>query len=149
VTPNNFSLKSTKEVILLHNAVDHPSNQTLKNALNNNLILGSRLNSKDVDNYFKIYGKCINCIAGKITRPSYRDSFSLIAGKIGDIVHVDLHPFSNSTIANFTSCLICIDEFISYLFLVMIKFKPITFLNNAFLELISHFSLFDHTIKKN
>jgi hypothetical protein len=66
----------------------------LINALNNNLIIGSNLTTTDVNNFFKIYGKCPNCIAGKITRPSYKDSLSNnIANKVGDILHVDLHPF--------------------------------------------------------
>jgi hypothetical protein len=46
-------ISRAKKVILLHNALDHPSNHVLKNALNNNLIIGSCLNSKDVNNCFK------------------------------------------------------------------------------------------------
>jgi len=48
-------------------------------------------------------------------------------------IHVDILPCSESTIENFNFCLISVDEFSSYLFLVMIKTKALNFfLMNAF-----------------
>lgn len=141
-------ISRAKEVIILHNSLDHPSNNTLINALNNGLILGTRLTGKDVDICEKIFGKCKNCIAGKITRPSYKNSCSVVASSIGSILHVDFHIFSEPTIGSYSFCIICVDEFSSYMSIVMIKSKAMCFLTDAFDELISFYLLYNYTIKK-
>ena len=66
---DNFSKEQRSralEVIKLHYSLDHPSNYNLIKALNNGLILGTRLVEADVHNAEKLYSKCINCVAGKV-----------------------------------------------------------------------------------
>jgi hypothetical protein len=67
---------------------------------------------------------------------------------VKNLFHVDIHPFSTMTIGSFMFCLIVIDEFSSYMHIVMIKSKAYSYLVNAFGQIISHFLLFNHVIKK-
>jgi hypothetical protein len=59
-------INRAKEVIKLHHSLlDHPSNKTLINALNNGIIIGTRLTEQDVVRSEHVFGRCIHCIAGK------------------------------------------------------------------------------------
>ena len=139
-------VERAKEVIKLHQSLDHPSNITLINALNNGIILGTRLTSRDVTRSEEMYGKCNYCMAGKITRPSYKSSTSKPAENVGSIIHVDIYPFSEKTIGGNMFSLISVDEFSCYMYVVMIKSKSMLALNAAFDDIISHYSLNSHII---
>jgi hypothetical protein len=120
-----------KEVIKLHQSLDHPSNTSLINALNNGLIIGTRLTSMDVGRSERMFGKCIHCIAGKTVRPSYTTSNSEPADKIGSILHVDIYPFTVMTVGSNMFSLVSVDEFSCYVYAVMIKSKSLSCLITA------------------
>jgi hypothetical protein len=136
------------EVIKLHQSLDHPSNRILINALNNGIILGTRLTERDVVRSEHIYGRCIHCIAAKTTKQSFKASKSEPAEKVGSIVHADLHSFAETTIGGNEGHIICVDEFSCYMYVVMLKSKSMFYLNLAFDDIISHYKLYGHTIKK-
>jgi hypothetical protein len=69
----------------------HCSDEALKTALNNGLIIGTGLTAKDVDVARDIFGPCFACMAGKVTKPSYKhDSVAPPATCVGQTVHADL-----------------------------------------------------------
>jgi hypothetical protein len=87
-------LKRAKEVSLLHNVLNHPSDGKLIDCLQFGIIVGTPLTASDVRVYRSVYGPCKACPAGNATRESFETSLSEPAKQIGDIVHVDIDEFS-------------------------------------------------------
>jgi hypothetical protein len=137
-----------QEVIKLHLSLDHPSNYNLINALNNGIILGTRLTEQDVVRSEHVFGKCIHCIAGKTVKPAFKPSESEPAEKIASIIHADIHTFSDLTIGSNVGCIISVDEFSCYIYVVMLKSKSMLYLNLAFDDIISHYKLYGHSVVK-
>jgi len=135
------------EVINLHILLNHPSNATLINALNNGVIVGTHLTATDVANAETLFGACTNCIAGKTTKSSFKhNSTTPPAQKVGELVHVDIHSFPNKTIGGNSVYLTCLDEFSGYLSIISCNSKHSKELIKAFEHLISIYSSYKHCI---
>jgi hypothetical protein len=87
-----------KQVRDLHYALSHPSNATLISALNNGVLIGTRLTGKDVKVYQEVFGPCPCCLAGKTTAPTYTRSMSAPAEQFGDKIHEDLLPYNDKNL---------------------------------------------------
>ncbi len=131
----------------MHNILMHPSNTRLIAALDSGLIVGTPLTATDVRNAAAIYGKCIHCMAGKITRPSYSSSSTTLpAQRVGSILHCDLYGFSETTIAGNKYFLLCVDEFSGYLSFIVLKSKSSPSICEGFKKLIMHYRSHKHTV---
>ena len=95
-----------------------------------------------------MFGRCIHCIAGKTTKPSFKSSNSVPADKVGSIIHADIHPFADKTIGGNDACIISVDEFSCYIYVVMLRSKSMFYLNSAFTEIIYHYKLHGDTVNK-
>jgi hypothetical protein len=150
-TPASTYTKEQKErakkVRNLHDQL-HCSDNKLKLALSNGLILGTHLTAQDVDTYREIYGPCLACLAGKVTMPSYRhDSDTPPATAVGQIIHVDLLKFEKEIVGNYMQQLFSVDEFSANKRVTTMKAKNITQIQFAFCDLISYYAKFGHKIE--
>jgi hypothetical protein len=127
------------KVRMLHDQM-HCSDDSLKCALNNGLIIGAAITSQDVDVYRAIYGPCLSCMACKVTKPSYRqDSEAPPATAVAQVIHVDLLKLKEPIIGGFMNQLFSVDEFTGYKHITQIKNKSITSINYSFCDLILHY----------
>jgi hypothetical protein len=119
----------------------HCSDEALKTVLNNGLIIGRGLTAKDVDVSRDIFGLCFACMAGKVTKPSYKhDSVAPPATCVGQTVHADLLVYEHPIIGGYMQQLFSVDEFSGNKHITSIKCKSITYLRMAFCDLISYYA---------
>jgi hypothetical protein len=137
----------------LHFILLHPSDRSLSDALDVGTILGTRLTKRDVKTYrdicsprAHIYGPCSFCLAGKVNCPSYRSSMNEPSYGVGRVVHVDIYPFSETTLGGSNYFLLCLDEYSTYLCAFPLKRKSTDDLIVALNALKSHYNSFNHNI---
>jgi len=148
-TFNREQIERAQQVINLHNTLMHPSNTRLIAALDAGLIIGTSLTAVDVRNAEIIFGKCIHCIAGKITKPSYSSSTNLPAASVAQVIHVDIYGFTKPTIANNKYYLLCVDEFSGYISMFALTSKSYQNLyQDGFRKLISFYQSYKHKVKQ-
>jgi hypothetical protein len=122
--------KRAEQVKVLHNALDHPSDEKLIDCLNYGVITGTHLTARDVVSHREIHGPCLACLAGKSTKPSYGPSLQEPAIQSGEIVHVDLFQPPEQTIGGYNYYLLAVDEYSGYM-----SAQPLNFKSNACLQL--------------
>jgi hypothetical protein len=102
----------------------HCSDDALKLALPNYLIIGTGLTSQDVDIFRAMYGPCFACMAGKVTKPSYKhDSTAPPATQVGQTVHADLLSSTEPIIGGYFNQVFSVDEWTGNKHLAQIKNK--------------------------
>ena len=57
---------------------------------NNNLYIGIDLTSKDLDNAYKLFGRCPACLEGKMREPVHAASKIFQSDVVGEILYGDL-----------------------------------------------------------
>jgi hypothetical protein len=135
VTYTREQRSRAEQVRQLHDQM-HCSDAALKLAL----IIGTGLTAQDVDVYRDIYGPCFACMAGKVTKPSYKqDSTTPPASRVGQTVHCDLLSFTESIIGGYFVQLFSVDEWTANKHLTRIKNKRIPSIHLAFCDLISYY----------
>ena len=140
-------INRTNEVQKLHYSLSHPSDENLIETLTNGVVIGTRLTAKDIKVYRNIFGPCPGCLAGKTTAPSYNKSQVVPPDRVGEVVHVDIVPFSYETLGGNNYFLLILDDFSNNLHAIPMKHKTKNDLSIAFTKLINYFKSFDHTIK--
>ena len=76
--------------ISLHQALDHPSDSALCDALDNGAYSNCTVTSKDVRDARKFMGPCVSCLRGKMKAASSPTSESEACDVIGDTLHADI-----------------------------------------------------------
>jgi hypothetical protein len=123
----------------------HCSDQQLKLALTNGLIIGTTLTAQDVDAYKAIYKPCLVYLAGKVIAPSYRhDSDTAPATEIGRTIHFDLLMFEQAIVGGIMQQMFSVDEYSANKHITQMKNTydkhiTITAINFAFCDLISYY----------
>ena len=107
----------TKEVLIradeaeeLHVCYCHPSDSVLGKSLDNNLVPGSRLTSRDIRNNRHIRGRCPQCDAGKNKRKPMKTSITPPATEIGDTLCIDIEILREPTPNGSKQQITCICE---------------------------------------
>ena len=101
----------------------HPGDQVIVNVLNNSLIPGCALTSRDFQNARKFIGRCPACAEGKMRADTLPPSQAEPARTIGERVYVDLVPLSGKSIGGNMLMCIAIDEKSSFGMCIPIKSK--------------------------
>jgi hypothetical protein len=129
----------SEQVRILHDNM-HCSDESLKLALTNGLIIGTGLTAQDIDTYRRIYGPCLACMAGKVTKPSYRQpSEEPPATRVAQVIHTDLLKLEAPIIGNYMQQLFSVDEFSGNKHLNTMKNKSAAAVTYAFCDLISYY----------
>lgn len=136
-----------RQVIKLHQSMMHISYKRMSEAMENGLIIGCKLTPRDINNALQLHGACTHCMAGKVTKPSYKSSQNEPAHEVGDIVHCDIFCFSNVTIGGNKFYLLVLDEFSGYLVFLPMKSKSAPHLRVALHTLKALFRRYHHFIR--
>ena len=143
-------IKRAREVRELHIYLSHPSTKYLIMALRSGAIVGTALTPMDVRNEALLHGPCINCLAGKITRPAYRSSEATPpAQSVGEKIHCDLLPLPQETIGGSRCLFVAIDEFSGFILLLSIKSTKshTSLMSDGFEKVIGVMKSRGHTVK--
>ena len=124
----------------------HPGDQVIINVLNNSLIPGCVLSSRDFQNARKFIGRCPACAEGKMRADALPSSQAEPARVIGERVYVDLVPLSGKSIGGNTMMCIAIDEKSSYGMCIPIKSKQEKDLEYAGEVLLSAYNSRQHRL---
>jgi hypothetical protein len=147
VSPSSAQLAKAKQAWKLHHALGHPGLDSLSNSLNAGVILGCSATTKDLRLAYKLFGPCSHCLAGKITKPSYKPSLTTPVTSVGEYVHMDLIPLSKVSLGGSKFGLIVVDEFSGFLILITLNSKSTKSLERAITEVISRFKRHNHRIR--
>ena len=88
--PNKNETQRINDIIKLHTMMGHIGNAALSTALDNGIIIGTYLTSKDVRLYEKFGPYCHACEKGKATQDISYPSVEPLPSKIGETVHTDI-----------------------------------------------------------
>ena len=88
--PNKNETQRINDIIKLHTMMGHIGNAALSTALDNGIIIGTYLISKDVRLYEKFGPCCHACEKGKATQDISYPSVEPLPSKIGETVHTDI-----------------------------------------------------------
>ena len=125
----------------------HPNDDILCTMLDKTVLLNNPYTSTDVRNAQQMLGRCLACVAGKFREAPAPTSMSPPAEKIGDNVHVDILPYTHTTIGGFTAALICVDEWSKYTTLIGLTRKTKAQIIAALIKLDKYYHRYGHTIK--
>jgi hypothetical protein len=135
------------DVLKLHYMLGHPSNITLKSAIESGNIINTNLVAADVDIYAAIYGPCPHCVVGKVNKPSYESSTSAPKSMIGERVHMDLKQMKEQQAdGGHTWLLISVDQYSGYMHAVTTKTKSKEDVWTAFKIIIAWYKSYNHRI---
>ena len=87
-----------EQVKIMHNSLQHISDDKLIAALTYGTIVGSVLTPRDVYTARRLFGPCLACAAGRTKNPHYTASENEPARAVGDVVHADRYILNTETI---------------------------------------------------
>jgi len=91
-------IERARGVRKLHVVLGHPSDYTLIYMLDHQCIINCIYVGHDIRNALVVLGVCQTCMAGKIVRVPARMSTSAPALLVGEVLFIDLIPYSATTI---------------------------------------------------
>lgn len=136
------------EVGTLHHVMGHPNDETLGAALDNGIVVGTRLTSRDVKVWRSINGACAACIAGKAQKPHYGESKHPPAERVGQVLHADTYKFAKPAVGGHTVYLITVDEFSNHVSMEAAVNGKHDALYSAFSSIISWYRGRGHVVEK-
>jgi hypothetical protein len=104
-------LNRAEQVKIMHNALQHISDDKLISALTCNTIVGSILTPRDFHNARRLFRPCLACVAGRTRRSHYTTSENETAQAVGDVVHAEIYILNTETIGGNKYFLVSLDEF--------------------------------------
>ena len=136
------------EAMLLHSSVGHPSDQVLRNALNNNIYPGVTVTYHDLENAYRLFGKCKACMEGKHREPSHGESDSYHTDTTGEALYIDLKMTKSLCLQRHTQMLIAKDYQSGYLSVIGMTDKTAKSVYDAINILIASYASFNHIVKR-
>jgi hypothetical protein len=126
----------------------HPSDSYLTNSLDNGNFTFCNLTSQDLRNARELYGPCLACLEGKIKDGSQKPSQSEPAQNIGDHLHSDLIPLTNTSVGGNTFILFAVDEKSGYSIGIPLKSKASKNIVDGYKTMIQFFNSYGHKVTK-
>ena len=124
----------------IHDSLGHPSDEVLKDALNNNLYPDIDLLPTDIDNARKLFGKCAACVEGKIKELVHPSSKLFQSDVVGEVLYGDLKQTKVTCLSGYTQMLILRDYYSGYILVLGMKDKSISSVLNATNTAIAFFA---------
>ena len=128
--------RRAQEAIMLHNALDHPSDKALNEMLQSKSMINVPITGQDLANARAIYGPCPHCLEGK--PHSHVGSHKSFDGeseptKAGELLHIDIIYIGSDPY------LFSVDHVSGYMNLIHMKSKSRTNLQSALESLINFY----------
>ena len=130
----------------LHDTLCHPSDDVLKNGLQNNLYTGVDLVPKDLDNAYKLLGKCPACIEGKIKEPVHPSSKAFQTDVVGEVLYGDLKQSKTLCLSGHNQMLIFRDYYSGYITVTGMKDKSTPSILDGCNTIIAFYSSHGHKV---
>jgi hypothetical protein len=149
-SPNHLTqqeLLRAQQANTLHHIV-HCNDDILSEALDHGVYSNCNLTSQDLHNARLIYGPCSACYEGKATVPRATSaSLREESYRIGELLHVDLFSYDNSTIGGNTTRIECIEHNTELILIASIKSKSEEQIIEGLKSIISFYDMHDHIVK--
>ena len=130
----------------MHDSHGHMNQSAQGDACDHGVIEGVNLTRRDVDNSYKLFGPCVACIEGKMTKPEEPDSEKEPPRGVGNTLYMDMFFHRNPTLGGYTLELICVDGFSGYIDHGATKNKTVGSVWGACEGIVSRFRAFGHKV---
>jgi hypothetical protein len=93
------------------------------------------------------YGPCSACHEGKSTLQQDISLSNLPAtSNIGQLIHIDLKQYRNTTLGNNNQILMSLDDYSTYMLIINMKDKSFQSIKEALHQIIIHYNSYHHTV---
>lgn len=144
----NYTLLSStngaKEARKIHEALGHPSDSTMKKAIDQQII--SIITKEDVDEATRQLGRCESCIQAKSTEPAAPAREKNTDISPGESIHTDIVFVGKKK--HKKTILFSVDEASGYVMSICLKNKKKDTVLGALTQQINQLKAFGHTVKK-
>jgi hypothetical protein len=138
-------VRRAQDARLLHEKLDHISDQNLCSSLTYGKIINCPVTCQDVRNAHIIFGPCPACIQGKLTNEPASNT-AHPAEELGKVIHMDIF-FIKDAQDKQVPYLISVEGNSGYLIASKLPSKSQSSLSDCIGRIFDHFKSFGHTIK--
>jgi hypothetical protein len=140
--------KRAIEAWALHSTMGHMGRKALGDALENGLYAGCNLTRRDVDNAYKIFGRCNACLEGKYQLPSEPPSETEPCPSVGHTLNVDLYIYRVTTLGGYNYVVIATDQKSGAILHAPIKKKTAECVLEGIMRIVGSLNKFQHKVHK-